>query len=175
MSSKFIKNSRVNNSPKSFDTPTPKENVWYSMASPKEDKAEKEEMEEYRQRMKSEKARIEAIPLEELSFKDIYTEPFEDMMGMGRIYSGDDFAFQFLAGGEETKQKCLQILNGEVKEYKRQNITHKNGEISVDGHPFILVRGFGNLCGGGAYNLSVEYASKIQDSLEEYIVEKLTK
>ncbi len=175
MPSKFIKNSRINNSPKSFDTPTPKENVWYSMASPKEDIEEKKQMEEYRQKMKSEKVRIEAIPLEQLSFKDIYTEPFEDMMGMGRIYSGDDFAFQFLAGGEETKQKCLQILNGEIKEYKRQNITHKNGEISVDGHPFILIRNWGGLTGTGGYNLDERWASKIQDSLEEYIVEKLTK
>lgn len=167
MASKFIKNSRIVNQPRTYE--------WSSMASTKEDREEKKRREEYDKKMKSEKARIEAIPLEELSFRDIYIEPFEDMMGMGRIYSGDNFTFQFLAGGEETKQKCLQILNGEVKEYKRQNITHKNGEISVDGHPFILVRGFGNLCGGGAYNLSVEYASKIQDSLEEYIVEKLTK
>lgn len=167
MSSKFIKNSRIVNQPRTYE--------WSSMSTTAYDKEEKKRREEYDRKMKSEKARIEAIPLEELSFRDIYTVPFEDMMGMGRIYSGDDFAFQFLAGGEETKQKCLQILNGEVKEYKRQNITHKNGEISVDGHPFILIRGFGSLSGVGAYNLSVEYACKIQDSLEECIVEKLSK
>lgn len=167
MSSKFIKNSRIVNQPRTYE--------WTSMASTKEDREEKKQMEEYRQKMKTEKARIQAIPLEELSFRDIYTEPFEDMMGMGRIYSGDNFTFQFLAGGEETKQKCLQILNGEVKEYKRQNITHKNGEISVDGHPFILIRGWGGMVGGGGYNLDERWAARIQDSLEEYIVEKLTK
>lgn len=175
MSSKFIKNSRINNRVKSFTEATTKEDMWYSIASPKEDKEEKRQREEYNQKMKLEKERIESIPLEELSFTDIYTMPFVDLMEMGRIYSGDNFTFQFLAGKEEDKQKCLQILNGEITEYNRQNITHQNGEISIDGHPFILVRGFGNLCGVGAYNLSVEYASKIQDSLEEYIVEKLTK
>lgn len=167
MPSNFIKNSRIVNQPSTYE--------WSSMSTTVYDRTEKRLHKEYDRKMKSEKARIEAIPLEELSFKDIYTEPFIDLMGMGRIYSGDDFAFQFLAGGEETKQKCLQILNGEVKEYKRQNITHKNGEISVDGHPFILVRGWGNLVGTGGYNLDGRWAARIQDSLEEYIVEKLTK
>lgn len=166
MSSKFIKNSRVVNQPRTYE--------WASMSTTAYDKEEKKRREDYDRKMKSEKARIEAIPLEQLSFKDIYTEPFEDMMGMGRIYSGNDFAFQFLAGGEETKQKCLQILNGEVKEYKRQNIAHKNGEISVDGHPFILVRGWGKMVGIGGYNLDERWAAKIQDSLAEYIVNKLS-
>ena len=167
MSSKFIKNSRVTNQPRTYE--------WSSMSTTTYDREEKKRREEYDKKMKSEKVRIEAIPLEELSFRDIYTMPFEDMMGMGRIYSGNDFAFQFLAGGEETKQKCLQILNGELKEYKRQNITHKNGEISVDGHPFILIRNWGGLTGCGAYNLDERWAARIQDSLEEYIVKKLTK
>ena len=167
MPSNFIKNSRIVNQPRTYE--------WASMSTTAYDKEEKKRMEDYDRKMKSEKARIEAIPLEQLSFRDIYTEPFVDLMGMGRIYSGNDFAFQFLAGGEETKQKCLQILNGELKEYKRQNITHKNGEISVDGHPFILIRGWGGMVGTGGYNLDERWAAKIQDSLEEYIVNKLTK
>ena len=166
MSSKFIKNSRIVNQPRTFE--------WSSMSVTAYDKEEKKRTEEYYQKMKSEKVRIESIPLEDLSFRDIYTMPFEDMMGMGRIYSGDNFTFQFLAGGEETKQKCLQILNGEVKEYKRQNIAHKNGEISVDGHPFILIRGWGRMVGIGGYNLDERWAAKIQDSLAEYIVNKLS-
>ena len=40
---------------------------------------------------------------------------------------------------------------------------------------FILIRGWGNLTGTGSYNLDGEYAGKIQDSLAEYIVEKLNK
>lgn len=167
MPSNFIKNSRITNQPRTFE--------WSSMATTAYDKEEKKQREDYDKKMKSEKARIEAIPLGELSFRDIYTEPFVDLMNMGRIYSGNNFTFQFLAGGEETKQKCLQILNGEVQEYKRQNITHKNGEISVDGHPFILIRNWGGLTGCGAYNLDEKWAAKIQDSLAEYIVEKLTK
>ncbi len=167
MPSKFIKNSRLTNQPKTYE--------WYSMGNSKQAAEEKREMEEYRQKMKSEKARVEAIPLEELSFTHIYTMPFVDRMGMGRIYSGDNFVFQFLGGNEATQQTCLQILNGELKEYKRQNITQQNGEILIDGHPFILVRGWGQLCGGGAYNLNEKWAARIQDSLEEYIVEKLSK
>lgn len=125
MPSKFIKNSRISNSPKSFTTPTTNEYAWYSMGESKQEAEEKKQMEEYRQKMKSEKARIEAIPLEELFFRDIYTMPFVDMMGMGRIYSGNDFTFQFLAGGEETKQKCLQILNGLVLTQKVVKIRKK--------------------------------------------------
>jgi hypothetical protein len=37
----------------------------------------------------------------------------------------------------------------------------------------ILIRGWGNLTGVGSYNLDGEYAAKIQDTLAEYIVEKL--
>lgn len=166
MSSKFIKNS-----PKSSAI----RYEWYSMGDSKQDAEEKKQMEEYRQKMKSEKERIESIPLKELSFTHIYTMPFIDLMGMGRIYSGENFTFQFLAGGEEAKQKCLQILNGELKEYKRQDVTHKDGEILIDGHPFILIRGFGNLTGVGAHNLDGKWAARIQDSLAEYIVEKLSK
>jgi hypothetical protein len=40
--------------------------------------------------------------------------------------------------------------------------------------PLILIRGWGNLTGCGAYNLDGEYAGKIQDTLEEYIIEKLS-
>jgi hypothetical protein len=40
---------------------------------------------------------------------------------------------------------------------------------------FILIRGWGNLTGTGSYNLDGEYAGKIQDTLAEYIVEKLNK
>lgn len=165
MSSKFIKNSRIVNQPITYQ--------WLSMATTAYDKEEKKRREDYEKRMKSEKQRIENISLADLSFKDLYTEPFVDLMGMGRIYSGDSFIFQFLAGGEETKQKCLQILNGELIDYKRQNVTHKDGEILVDDYPFILIRGWGSLTGVGSYNLDERWAARIQDSLAEYIVDKL--
>ena len=42
-------------------------------------------------------------------------------------------------------------------------------------HEFILIRGWGNLTGAGSYNLDGEYAGKIQDTLAEYIVQKLNK
>ena len=36
-----------------------------------------------------------------------------------------------------------------------------------------MIRGWGNLTGVGAYNLNGDYATKIQDTLAEYIIEKL--
>ena len=105
----------------------------------------------------------------------MYTEPFKDTSRIGWVYSGNNFVFQFLSGGKKDKEKCLGILNEEITEYNRQDVKNDNGEITINGHPFILIRGWGNLTGGGAYNLDAEYASKIQYSLAKFIVEKLSK
>lgn len=171
MSSKFIKNSRIVNRPKV--TVNDSEDIWYSMGTSVYDREEKKRRNDYNKKMESEKLRIESIPLEQLSFKDIYTEPFIDLMRMNRVYSGNNFIFQFLAGSEDTKNNCLKILNGELTEYNRHNVIYSNGEVVVDGNTFILIRGWGNLTGTGGYNLDEEYARKIQDTLGEFIVEKL--
>ena len=39
------------------------------------------------------------------------------------------------------------------------------------GHKLILIRGWGNLTGAGAHNLSVEEAANIQDTFADFIVE----
>jgi len=123
----------------------------------------------------AEKERIEKIPLEHLTFKDIYKFPFKNS-GYGRVYDDENnFIFQFHFGNEETQEKCLKILNGELTEYKRQEVVNQHGEIFINGHSFILIRGWGSLTGVGAYNLNEECAAKIQDSLAEFIVEKLQK
>ena len=148
--------------------------MWSSKPYSKAER-EKEEREnkEYRDKLEAVKNRIESIPLEQLSFRDLYTEPFIKDKIMGWVYSGDNFIFQFLGDNEDTNNKCLQILNDEITEYNRQDVKHLNGEITVNSVPFILIRGWGNLTSSGGYNLDGDYACKIQDTLAEYIVEKL--
>lgn len=175
MSSKFIPNS-----PKSFNMPTTNEYEWYSMGSSKEDKAEKEEMEKYDRTMKSEKERIESIPLEELSFRDLYQFPFHKAKYGSWVYDSDsNFIFQFEFDNKETQDKIIKILNGDIAEYNRQDVRVDGGciEININGDWLnaILIRGWGLLTGVGAYNLDSKRAAKIQDTLQEYIVEKLSK
>lgn len=167
MSSKFIPKSRITHQATTWE--------WESKPISKAER-EKEEREnrEYNNKMESEKQRIQSIPLEKLSFRDLYTEPFKDTSRIGWVYSGDNFIFQFLSYNDETNKKCLQILNGKLLEYNRHDVKHLNGEITINDVPFILIRGWGRLTGTGAYNLDAEYACRIQDTLAEYIVEKLS-
>jgi len=160
--------------PNAKSAPKFNEFTWSSKPYSKaEIEKEQKEIKEYRDYLTSEKTRVENIPLEKLSFRDLYVEPFVDSLRIGRVNSGDNFVFQFLSDNDETNEKCLKILNGEITEYNRHNVKHLNGEIFINEVPFILIRGWGNLTGTGSFNLDVKYASKIQDSLAEYIVEKL--
>jgi hypothetical protein len=126
------------------------------------------------------KKRIEAKPLEEVTFKDLYTFPFHQAKYGNWVYDADsNFIFQFLFNNEETRSKTISILNDEFKSEKENKFVHEDGTIYFykDGElkEFILIRGWGNLTGTGGYNLDGEYAGRIQDTLAEYIVEKLTK
>lgn len=140
---------------------------------------EEEENKKYKDKMLSEKNRIETISLEQLSFKDLYKFPFRDS-GYSWVYDANgNFIFQFETDNKETIDKCLAIINGDSLSAKENAFVHDGGVIYLvvgnDRRPLILIRGWGNLTGSGAYNLNGEYASKIQDTLAEYIVEKLTK
>ena len=174
MSSKFIPKSRINN--KSNPITLSKENtMWYSFATPDNSK-EREETRLWGEKQTAEKKRIESIPLEQLSFRDLYKFPFHQAKYGNWVYDSDsNFTFQFEFKGEDTRKKVIDILNGDLLEYKRQDAEHKDGMITVDGLDFILIRGWGNLTGVGAYNLDGEWAGTIQDTLAEYIVEKLGK
>lgn len=172
MSSKFIKNSRITNKTAPVFN-NAKSDMWYSFATPDNSK-EKEETRLWQERQLSEKNRIESIPLEQSSFRDLYQFPFHQAEYGTWVYDANsNFIFQFEFRGEGTQKKCIDILNGDLLEYKGQDVEHKDGMITVDGIPFILIRGWGNLTGVGAYNLDGDYAGKIQDTLAEYIVEKL--
>lgn len=158
--SKYIPKSRIK-------TPIPSSYEWASFPPEKE---------EYVNPYIAEKGRIEAIPLEELTFKDLYEFPFRQAKYGSWVYDkNSNFIFQFEFRNEETRQKVIDILNGNLTEYKRQDVRSEGGMIYINDNPFILIRGWGNLTGVGAYNLNGDHAAKIQDTLEQYIIEKLTK
>lgn len=123
---------------------------------------------------KKDKERIESIPLEKLSFKDLYKFPFRQAIFGTWVYDDNsNFIFQFQFENENTRKQVIDILNGDFIPKKKKNFIFKDGIISIDDKQFIMIRGWGNLTGIGGYNIDGEYAAKIQDTLGEYIVEKL--
>ena len=128
MSSKFIKNSRITNKtiPVFNDT---KSEMWYSFATP-DNLKEKEETRLWKEKQQAEKDRIESIPLEKLSFKDLYQFPFHQAKYGSWVYDANsNFIFQFEFDNIETREKTIKILNGELLEYKKQNVRLKDGVI----------------------------------------------
>ena len=177
--SKFITKSRLNkiNQINQNWSDIIVKDYWQSKPISKEEIEQEKRYKEQLNFLQSEKQRIESIPLEELSFRDLYKEPFREWEYLSnRVYSGEEFAFQFeFFGAEEIRKKVIKILNQEITDYERQEVENRNGEIFVKGKHFITVRNWGKLHGSGGYNLNTEHAGKIQDTLAEYIVEKLNK
>ena len=108
------------------------------------------------------------------TYKEVYQLPLEDQHGWIYDKKGN-FVFQFLIDNEEMEKKLLDVING------KKNLTnldlvfkHEQGQVvDKSGLPIILIRGWGNLTGTGAMNLSVEEASNIQDTFADFIVERL--
>jgi hypothetical protein len=178
MSSKFIKNSRISRAPKYTQTVDNSKEMWYSFASPDNSK-EQEENRVYKERQQKKKDRVEAIPLDTLSFRDLYEFPFHQAKYGSWVYDANgNFIFQFENGGATMREKVVSILNGEISEYSRREVRGSEGsiEVNLEGNwkDLILIRGWGNLTGVGAHNLDCDYAAKIQDTLQEYILEKLS-
>lgn len=165
--SKYIPNPRIHK-PFSY--------TWKSSA--KENKEELNAAREYRQQMLTEKNRVESISLGQLSFKDLYKFPFKKSDHSSWVYDDKgNFIFQFENDTKGFQKKVLEILNEETLEYNRREVRVEGGfvQAKIEGSwvNLLLIRGWGNLTGAGAYNLDGEYAAKIQESLAEYIVEKL--
>ena len=108
------------------------------------------------------------------TYKEVYQLPLEDQHGWIYDKKGN-FVFQFLIDNEEMEKKLLDVING------KKNLTnldlvfkHEQGQVvDKSGLPIILIRGWGNLTGTGAMNLSVEEASNIQDTFADFIDERL--
>lgn len=139
---------------------------------------EKAESDKIRKQYSDKKKEIEDKNLQEVSFKYLYEFPFKNF-GYSQVYdNNDNFIFQFEIDNKETRRKCLDIINGDLIPTKENSFVHDGGVIYLekddDRVPLILIRGWGNLTGYGAYNLREDYACKIQDTLAKYIVERLT-
>ena len=176
--SKFIPKSRLNKQTTQWSNFLP--NDYWESRPTKEDKEQQKKYQEEMSFKETEKQRIESIPLEEVSFRDLYQFPFHQAKYGTWVYDANsNFIFQFEMDNKTTQESCIRILNGEISPTKENKFLHKDGTIYLDKegelHDFILIRGWGNLTGTGSYNLDGEYAGKIQDSLAEYIVEKLNK
>lgn len=155
--------------------PNALENLVYSTLKIDQNRIDKDRI---RQEYVIKKALIQSKHLQEVSFKDLYTSPFKSY-GYSQVYdNNDNFIFQFEIDNKETRQKCLDIINGDIIPTKENSFTHKGGTIYLvkdeDNIPLISIRGWGNLTGTGGYNLDDDYACEIQDTLAEHIVDKLT-
>lgn len=124
------------------------------------------------------------------TYKDIYEFPLHQAKYGSWVYDKiGNFVFQFEPrfdekgqyekGWKEFEQNVLNCLN-EVKnlELRVETIfTLKEGNIFITQNNntlhIITIRGWGNLTGIGAHNLSGEEASNIQDTFAEFILNKL--
>ncbi len=107
---------------------------------------------------------------------EFYKLPFKSSFYDNWVYdANDNFMFQLHVDG--VKEKVVEALNSKERVPNKARLTVSptdNGMILNQGHPFIRIRGWGNLTGIGAHNLPAEEAAKIQDNLRDWIIYKLT-
>ncbi len=110
-----------------------------------------------------------------MNFLDVYRPPFRADGPM--IYSSNGvlalMAENIAYYPEQMMKRTVEILNGESESMGCPDVGCDNGEIYVNGDPFLMVRGWGHLTGVGALNLPVEEAAVIQDEFAVWVVEKI--
>lgn len=123
------------------------------------------------------------------TWKDIYELPFsypehEDEYSIARVYDNKgQFTFEFRRTSPDTRKKILSIINGEdslksnnlIKfEYNKchQIITTELNGKKID---VIQIRGWGYLTGIGGHYLKNREAINVQDTLGQYIVDRLNR
>jgi len=178
--SKFIPKSRIK-SPKLSKNPRlwsdlNRDDIWW--VGPKK-YSEQVKLDEDQNELLATKKRIESIPIETLTFADLYEFPFRESHGW--VYDkNSNFMFQINIPGDSSKSRILSVLNSESNPGKRFKFVYSKGSVNLDREDgtfledVITIRGWGNLTGTGSYNFSGEIASKIQDTLGEFIAKKLT-
>lgn len=112
------------------------------------------------------------------NFRDIYKFPLYVEHYIGWVHDADDqFVFQFEDGlKREDRSGIVEVINGtRVMPETKFQFVHINGQIIEAGSDTVIItiRGWGNLTGIGAHNLSGEEAANIQDTFADYIVEQL--
>ena len=106
----------------------------------------------------------------------------------GKVFTADDhMAFDFAQKfsyptaftiSEDNRNKITAIVNGEqLRIDTNLDLSMSDGTIYVtaDGvkKEFIIIRGWGHLCGFGALNLDEETAAKIQDEFAAMVFERI--
>lgn len=119
------------------------------------------------------------------TFKEVYKLPFEkySFTDTWAYDQNNNFCFQFEfnsqteVNGLNLQELLLKVINGkETLKNPDLKFTHRFGEIKdSNDKKYITIRGWGNLTSPNCLNFSDEEASNIQDTLAEYIVERLNK
>lgn len=150
-------------------------NGWANEPSKEEKRLQKQAEREHTLK----KSRLRKIPIEDITFKDVWTLPLNMLEYGDHIYDKDGhMVAQFdWDVKDDDQKKILNIINTGDSGI-RDNLKHESGDIFIHQNgqwlPFITIRGWGGLTGTGGYELSSEKAVKIQDSFAEYIIKKLT-
>lgn len=109
-----------------------------------------------------------------MKFDEIYKPPFHDFFGIGVKTKEGILCFNWKARmSDETRQKIIDILNGDCNQPVKHSVKEDRGMIYINETPVMLIRGWGHLTGCGALNLPSHEAAKIQDDFGEWIVKKL--
>jgi len=108
------------------------------------------------------------------NFKEVYELPFITNDCTGWVYdSKGNFVFQFVFDNSVIEHKILDVINGNSNLTNPElSFNYENGCImDNDNVSAILIRGWGNLT--GFLKLAEQDACNVQDSLGNYIVERL--
>lgn len=132
--------------------------------------------------------------MKEPLFKQHFTLPIKSMFNYAKVFDDNnqlmfDFMSDWMSGiviqkvyslPNEQRQQIIDILNGEKQSKlfeKGYLVHHKDGVILLNikdvQYAIILIRGWGYLTGINGLNLSSEKAIEIQESLVDYICQKL--
>lgn len=71
-------------------------------------------------------------------------------------------------------ERVCQILNDEDTPVGAPKIGYDNGELYLNGDPFLAIRGWGYLTGIGGLNLPEDTAASIQDQFAMWVANKIT-
>lgn len=109
------------------------------------------------------------------TWKDVYQLPLRLDKSIFWVYDDNyNFVFQFEIDDEEYQEKIIGILNKESDSDFDDYYEYRN-TLVVDqkGTEIIMIRGYGNLTSEGGLNLSDKEAFNIQDTLGQFIVDRL--
>ena len=109
-------------------------------------------------------------------FNDIYRFPLRVCDSLVYVWTDNGVkAFNNLVGfdkdGEKYLNDLIAAINGDNPGV--YDATAENGRILVNGKKALLARGWGHLTGGGALNLPLDVAAKIQDDFIAFCVSQL--